>query len=306
MKREDFFETLGDIDETFISEAREMSAKAVKVKKSSWVKCFAVAACLLLAAGTVVTFSWVTVRGKESDSGDILLALFNQERTHGDDWLSLSTVTYRDAYYEVICMSHTEALDRHGLPHTITADMVGEKVAEVSLDGVETFTFYQYAPYNGVKQSAVYIAEHVEKESGEKTYTFALFCNYIHDDPNRYDTAQKMFAVIGVYAAEDIAQVEVGDAVLKSEKDIKRFYDALCTADPVGEDGYQYDVFFKMTEQQQQEFSIELADTAQEIKITTQHGFRACNLTYEPKINYVDWACNHYRLNSEWGVKSGE
>lgn len=300
MKREDFFETFGDIDETFISEAGEPFAKAVKPVRPRWTKRVAAAACLLLAAGAVVTFSWVTVRGKGSDSGDIMLALFDQDKTHGDDWLTLSTVTYRGAYYEVICMSYTDELDQHGLPHTITADMVGEKVAEVSLDGVEPFTFYQYTPYDGVKQSAVYIAEHVEQENGEKTYTFALFCNYIHNDPNRYDTAQKVFAVIGVYAAEDIAQVEVGDTVLKSNRDIKRFYDALCNAEPMGEDGYQYNVFFKMTEQQQQEFSVELADTAQEIKITTKHGFRACGLTYEPKINYVDWACNHYRLNDEF------
>lgn len=299
MKREDFFETLGDIDEEFISEAGEMSAKAVKVKKSSWVKRFAVAACLLLAAGTVVTFSWVTVRGKESDSGDILLALFDREKTHGDDLLSLSHVTYRGAYYEVICMSHTEALDRHGLPHTITADMVGEKVADVSLDGGESFTFYQYTPYDGVKQSAVYIAEHVEEESGEKTYTFALFCNYIHNDTGRYDTAQKMFAVIGVYAAEDITQVEIGDRVLDSAQEVARFYELLCHADPMGEDGYQFNVFFKMTEQQQQDFGIELADTAEEIKITTKHGFRACGLTYEPKINYIQWGTSHYRLNDK-------
>lgn len=299
MKREDFFDVLGDIDEKFITEARETPAKAVKAVRPYWAKRLVTAACLLLAVGAVVTFSWVTVRGKGSGSGDIMLALFDRDKTHGDDWLALSTVTYRGAYYEVIGMSYTDELDQHDLPHTITADMVGEKVADVSLDGGEPFTFYQYAPYDGIRQSAVYIAEHVEQENGEKTYTFALFCNYIHNDPSRYDTAQKMFAVIGVYSAEDIAQVEVGDTVLKSKKDIKQFYDALCNAEAMGEEGYQFNVFFKMTEQQQQDFSIELADTAREIKITTKHGFRACGLTYEPKINYVEWACNHYRLNDK-------
>lgn len=300
MKSEDFFDVLGDIDDTFIAEAQEPSTKTAP---PHWGKRAVAAACLLLAVGAVVTFSWVVAHRKVGEEQDGILAPFNRDKNNGDDWTAIDPVTYRGAYYEVIDMAYTDTLDRHQLPHAITADMVGEKVADVITDAGDGFTFYQYTSYGGIQQSAVYIAEHVEEESGEKTYTFALFCNYIHNDPSRYDTAQKMFAVIGVHAAEDITQVEVGDTVLDSKEDIMRFYDLLCNADAMGEDSYQDNVFFKMTEKQQQDFCIELADTAKEVKITTKHGFRACGLTYEPKINYMEWACNHYRLNEAWNVE---
>lgn len=291
MKSEELYEVLGDIDETFIAEAREPS---VRVTRPHWAKRVIAAACLLLAAGAAVTFVLTAAHGKGED---VILALFDRDKNDGEDWLTaLDTVTYRGAYYEVIGMSNTDTLDQHQLPHTITADMVGDKVAEVRSDGGDGFTFYQYTPYDGIRQTAVYIAAHGEKD---KTYSFALFCNYIRNDPSRYDTAQKMFAVIGVDSAEDITCVEIGDTVLDSEREITRFYDLLCNADAMGEDGYQYNIFDKMTEKQQQDFCIELADTAMEIKITTRHGFRACGLTYEPKINYVYWSLNHYRLSEE-------
>lgn len=287
MTREDLFAVLGDIDDAFIMEARKASVRYTPVR-NVLRGAAAVCALVLVCVGAVWGIRVWTEKGIDAVGTDGLPLLSWKKNT--GDYLTLPVVEYRGAYYEILNMSDTAALDRRGLPHTITGRMVGEQVAQVRSDGGDAFTLYEYADYNGVNQMAVYIAS--RDDGVRQTYSFAIFCNYIHRNPALYDTAQKMFAVIGVYSDEDITQVQVGDTVV----DAGRFYDLLCGADVKGEDGYQEDVFSKMTEEQQQAFSIELADTAMEVSITTKHGFRACGLTYEPKIRYVDWACNHYRL----------
>lgn len=289
MKNEQFFDVLGDIDMSFIAEARENtnSYSAKSIVRRSAVACAAV----LVLFGTVWgLYSYIeTQRSKSIDSNSFLPSfIWDDDENQAP---SLIIIEYNGAYYEAINMSNRELLDRYNLPHKITEEMVGDRVAELRSDSGERFTFYQYAPYRAVYQNAVYVA------SNGDFYTFVIFCNYIRSDTSICDTAQEMFAIMGVYCSDDISCVEIGDSVLDSKKDIKRFYDLLCNSEAMGEDGYQRDVFSGMSEQKQQELCIELADTAMEIKITAKYGFRECWLTYEPKINYVEWSLNHYKLS---------
>lgn len=295
MKNEQFFDVLGDIDDKFIAEARENAGKHNPTKNVVRGIAVACAAVLAFSCALWVLHSYIEVNQLQSSDGvegDSVLPLFAWNKKKNQVPI-LIIIEYNGAYYEPLNMSDGKSLDRYNLPHKITEDMVGERVAELSSDSGEHFTFYEYTPYDGVNQKAVYIA------SNGNFYTFALFCNYIryNNDTNLYDTAQEMFAVMGVYSEEDISRVEIGGSVLDSNEDIERFYDLLCNAEAMGEDSYQRDVFSGMSEQRQQKFCIELADTALEIKITAKHGFRECRLTYEPKINYVDWALNHYKLS---------
>lgn len=279
---------LGDIDDTFIMEARKASVRYTPVRN---VLRGAAAACalVLVCVGAVWGIRTWRAKGTDAVGTDALPLLSWQENT--GEYVTLPVVTYRGAYYEILNMSDTAALDRHGLPHAITGKMVGEQVVQVRSDGGDAFTLYEYADYSGVNQMAVLIAAR-GGQNNDKNYSYAIFCNFIRQNTALCDTAQKMFGIIGVYGPEDITRVQVGDTVV----DAKRFYDLLCGADAKGEDGYQYDVFFKMDEKQQQALCMELADTAQDVRITTKHGFCACGLTYGPKIGYVDWACNHYKL----------
>jgi hypothetical protein len=95
--------------------------------------------------------------------------------------------------------------------------------------------------------------------------------------------------------------VEVGKRQLTSGE-ITRFYDLLCGAQAMGEDGYQRAVFGGLSEREQQALSIELADSAVELRIGVRGGFYACGLTYEPDIGWIDWATNHYRLSESLPV----
>ena len=293
MKNEQFFDVLGDIDDKFIAEARRNSGKLTYVRRVVRKTAVACAAVLALVGVIWGMNSYIeTRRLKSSDNtdADSALSLFtwNEGKNQAP---RLVVIEYSGAYYEAMNMSNCKSLDKYNLPHKITEEMVGERVAELSSDSGEHFTFYRYAPYDGVNQKAVYVA------SNDNFYTFAIFCNYARIDTSLYDTAQEMFAIMGVYCAEDISCVEIGNSVLSSREDIERFYDLLCGAEAMGEDGYQRSVFSGMTELRQQEFCTELADTAMEIRITARHGFRECMLMYEPKINYVRWSINHYKLS---------
>jgi len=66
MRKEEFCELLGDIDEKHIAEAR----KPAKVKKTVWTKVCAAAACLgIIVAGTLIWKERVTVPGGGVDAG---------------------------------------------------------------------------------------------------------------------------------------------------------------------------------------------------------------------------------------------
>lgn len=295
MTREELFDVLGDMDDTFIMEARKETVYHAPMR--NMLRGVA-AACALVLVSVGAVWGIRTWSGTGADAvGTDTLPLLSWKGNTGE-FVTRPVVTYGGAYYEILNMGDKASPDRYGLPDKITSDMVGEQMTEVRADSGDVFTLYQYTAYADVNQMAVYIASRDGAgEKGKKTYSFALFCNYLRENTALYDTAQKMFGIIGVYGADDITRVEIGDSVLDSREDIGRFYDLLCTSDAMGEDGYQDNVFFKMSEKQQQALSIELADTAMEVCITTKHGFRACGLTYEPKIQYVGWACNHYRLS---------
>ena len=295
MTREELFDVLGDMDDTFIMEARK--GTVYHAPKGNMLRGIA-AACALVLVSVGAVWGIRTWSGTGADAvGTDTLPLLSWKGNTGE-FVTRPVVTYGGAYYEILNMGDKASPDRYGLPDKITSDMVGEQMTEVRADSGDVFTLYQYTAYADVNQMAVYIASRDGAgEKGKKTYSFALFCNYLRENTALYDTAQKMFGIIGVYGADDITRVEIGDSVLDSQEDIRRFYDLLCTSDAMGEDGYQDNVFFKMPEKAQQALAIELADTAMEMRITTAHGFRACGLTYEPKIQYVGWACNHYRLS---------
>lgn len=290
MKKEDFFEVLGELDDDIVSGAKTPVKGDAnrKARGPGWLKWGAVAACLAVVLAVGVPY----ISELKGGPGQ------------GDPVPPLKIIEYEGAYYESIDMTNTELLDTYRLPHEITADMVGRPLG-TGLDGSGRQTeriMYQYLPYadivtvtgglnQGRAQRAVYVVEEGEG------YSFALFCNFIHLDSNTHEEASELFAVYGVDEAEDIASITIGGETVSDSARIQEIFDNLYYSHSMGNDDYQ-DTFFKgMSEEDQQALSIELADSMIEMKITTTNGVVINNLNYYPTIHYVDWALNYYRLN---------
>lgn len=294
MKKEDFFEVLGELDDDIVSGAKTPAKGNAngKIRRSGWLKWGAAAACL--AVVLVVGVPYISdICGLKGGPGQ------------GDPVPPLKIIEYEGAYYESIDMANTEILDTYHLPCEITEDMVGDPLG-TGLDGSgkqTERTMYQYVPYADIvtvtgglnqerAQRAVYVVEEGEG------YSFALFCNFIHLDSNTHEEASELFAVYGVDEAEDIAGIAIGGETASDSARIQEIFDNLYHSHSMGNDDYQ-DTFFKgMSEEDQQALSVDLADSMIKIKIITTNGVVINNLNYYPTINYVYWALNYYQLNA--------
>lgn len=290
MRKEEFFEVLGELDAGLVAEAKAPASEGAdgKIRARGRLKWGAAAACLaVLLAAAIPYFPGVYVQ-KGSPVQD-------------DPLPPLDLIEYDGAYYEAIDMRHT---GRYYLPREITADMVGSPLGTGLGDsGRQTErTMYQYLPYADIvtgtagleperAQRAVYVVE-----AGEG-YSFALFCNFIHHDSNAYEEARELFAVYGVDEAEDIASVTIGGKTVSDSARIQEIFDNLYHSRAMGSDDYQ-DTFFKgMSEEDQQALSTELADSMVKLSIRTTDGIAIHNLRYYPTIHCVSWALNYYQLD---------
>lgn len=293
MRKEEFFEILGELDGGLVGEAKASVSEDAggKLRARGWFKWGAAAACLaVLLAAAIPYFS--DIYGQKNDPAQ------------DDPAPLLDIIEYDGAYYEAVDMTNTKLLDTYHLPHEITADMVGGPLG-TGLDGSGRQTermMYQYLPYADIvavtagldqerAQRAVYVVE-----AGEG-YSFALFCNFIHLDSNVHEEASELFAVYGVDEAEDIASITIGGETVSDSAKIQEIFDNLSHSRSMGNDDYQ-DTFFKgMSEEDQQALSIELADSMMELHITTTDGIAINHLCCYPTINCVFWALNYYQLN---------
>lgn len=120
MKEEKLFETIADIDEKYVAEARE---KAKQVKTYPWMKWAAMAACLcIVAVGILVIPKLKTPEDtktpyakEESAPVSATITLYNNER-----YIALVT---------------PDAVVSAGLPEEITDNIVGEHLAYLELNG---------------------------------------------------------------------------------------------------------------------------------------------------------------------------
>lgn len=279
MKKETFCEILSDVNETYVLEARKAPKKACSHR---WM---ALAACLCILLAVAIPYAgnvFGRKGGVEVPLGEMLF--------------------FNGAYYEILDMTDTETLDRYALPHEITPEMIGRSLGAASYESnKEKAEFYQYVPYaeitvtepNGDRRSqrAVYIA------STENGYSFALFCNFYRFDSNTCTEAREMFVVYGIDEAADIAAIEIGEETLTAPAAIRGIYDAINGSMCFGNDDFQELVFGGLSEAEQQELSLTLAETMIPLRITTTEGVVTNELRYYPAIGYIFWSLNYYQLS---------
>lgn len=303
MKAEDFFEILGELDDGFVVRANQFRGQP---RQNSWKGLAAAAACLLMMAGAIMPFALAAGRGEcvlsllpwehdkcaapveDGDTDSLLPPLVWDEQ--GTGMLSpdsLQLIEFNGAYYEGLNMADTALLDTFNLPHRICENDLLGKAAEVVSDGGKAVTVYAYMP----DQEAVYIAE------CEGKYTFAVFCNRVREDLTLYDTAEELFAIYGIHRAEDIQCVEIGERKLTSGSEIAAFYNAMCSAQGMGNAAWNTVIFNGLSEKESANLCVNLADTMQEIRMTSTRGLKANGAQYYPTIRYVEWAINYYALS---------
>jgi len=270
VKEKRILNVLGQVDEKYIVEATPVKRKA---KKSGLVKWGAIAACLALVLAIGIPYLSDVIENK-GGPGQI------------DPLRPLGAIEFNGAYYEIVKTSNTEKLDDYNLPHEITSEMVGVKLGSgLDADGKQTKTeFYLYAPYakvstteaNGEQRSqrAVFIA------SDGSEYSFALFCGFISYGEGTNYEAKEMFAVYGVYGAEDISVIEIGNKELTDPGEIKEIVDAFYNASPNRNQKYQKEV-----------------DGVADVKIITKEGLAIRGIQYSAETSSVYWGLTVYKLS---------
>lgn len=285
MKQERILYAMGSINDKLIFDAMNDGKPA----KKAWVRRLSVAACLalVLAVGVPYVADVVAHKGGHIDV----------------DLDVITLIAFGGAYYEVIDTTDTKALDRFGLPHEITPDMIGASLGSgEDSNGDRIGAFYRYVPYDHIltvlpngdtrPATAVYIYE----DDGE--YAFALFCNYLSFDGNTHQEASEMFAVYGIDEAEDIASIEIGGKKVTDREIIRAIYETVISSRSMGGDDFDKTIFKGKNEQERTALSWEIADSTVGMRIETVEGLVTGELRYHTSIGYVSWALNYYRLDA--------
>lgn len=278
MKEEKIFESIADIDERYVAEARTKSARK---KQPVWIKWVAAAACFALVVAVGIPIINDFTQGSDKDIVDSILM-----------------IEYDNAYYEVI-ENNPKFLERKGIKTDISNDVAGSHItylkkekpeAEhsdyiVSVEETNT-ELLEYAPAN---QKAVRIFR-----DGDKYYA-AVFCNYLIDDTESLPF-DEVFKVYGISKAEDIKSIVSvktdnmykanGIAVTDSDL-IVSFYNEIINLEPYSEDEFDKAQFTYEDENKADEYHRKFADDANDFMIETVDGLRFI-IRYFPTCDWVD------------------
>ena len=270
MRKEEFCEIFGDINEKYIKEARTHK----KDKKIAWLKWGAMAACLTLLVATGIS-------------------LINELTKSQDDTRSTDLVLleYENAYYEVI-ENYPQALERAGIATEITADVTGEHIAYLQKEHPEN----QYSNYIAVQMEtdielleyapAPYKTVRVLRDGDN--YFAVLFCNYLIPNEDNLPF-REVFAVNGVSNTEDIMSItptKANDAWKKAGEtitdrtQISSFFHEILALEAYSEHDYDRIVFSHVDEADAGKYYAEYGKDARNIMVENADGLRFTILYY--------------------------
>lgn len=280
MTREEMFILLGEAEDGYVYRVRE------EKRKNRWGKWGALAACaaLVLLAGRLLL-------------------------PHGgwqkDPSRPYNVLEFSGAYYEILSPEEgedREILGAYQLPLTIPEEAVGADLGR-GKDGQGKWSkevFHQYLPYAQVTtklpngdiryQQAVYVVER------EGTYAYALFCNYLRFDGNSHEEIGEIFAVYGIDGAEDIHSVMFNGREITDRGEIERLFGIISAGQAMGNEDYQHLIYGGLSEEEQQNLTVTLADSAIELHMTTTAGLVTGKMSYMPSIGFLSMKLNYYLL----------
>ncbi len=209
MNAEKFSEALGEISDRYVSEAITYRKKS---SRKSLVKWASIAACL-----AIIIFAAPILNRISSVNEDP----FEQELI----------IEFNDKIYSVVSSSESAAYENYNLEESITADMLGEYLTEVTIqvdnDGnKETFKLYRYinSPLTEYNWFPRLIAV-----SGDGTYYHALIGSNFNAEEQ---TAEEVLSVYGISSAESIISIENEEGTKIDDRQfIESFYEGLFTSE---------------------------------------------------------------------------
>lgn len=292
MKNEKLLKAIGKIDDNLIYNTVN---NAPKKKRPVWMKLSAMAACLCLVAALGVVLS--------------------KSKGAQDPVRQVVVLAHNGCCYEAVDIP--AALERYGMPTTITEELTGEHVAYFKSDGIAGYDptplatdieLYDYAiaPCRGV-----YILR-----DGDHWYA-ALFVGF--DDFGSSNTNVELIELYKVYNIQSsadiasIAKIEIPplsnsrinhDKVIGTpvtdKQEIKNFYEITAALDSYGSDDYQKLAFGDVPEENAQEAYNKAREGKYTLRIETVHGLRFFIRIYpESKWVYGDGTDSYYQINDE-------
>lgn len=294
MKEEKIFESIADIDEIYVAEARTNTAKR---KHPVWMNGIAMVACLALVVTT--GFALINHFEPKVDLPETEIVDIN--------WL----IEYDNAYYEIV-QYNPEFLERKGIETDISRECAGNHIAYLKKEYPEAeysdyvvsqeetdMELLEYAPAN---QKAVRVFR-----EGEQYYA-AVFCNYLIADTESL-SFEEAFKVYGITKPEDIKSIVSvktdneykanGSAVIDKAL-MASFYDEILMLEKFSEDEFDKAQFTYEDENKADEYHTQFADDRNDIMIETAEGLRFI-ISYYPTYDWVDvsLAQTYYKMSLE-------
>ena len=261
MKKDSINRVIGGIDDDIIEMAENKSS--IKSNKHFWIRWVAVAACFCLAVGIAVPHLIDTFRNKTGPDSPVK---------------EIAALEFNGAYYEATDIP--EALERYGLPTTITENMAGNHLSYLESNGSAGYkvsvakTDIELLEYVPAPCRGVYIIR-----DGNK-YFAALFCNIISLDGNTNSDIATLYQYYGIFSAEDIVSITevdrnrdkvIGNAITE-KSEIAAFFDFSNALTSYGNDDFQKIVFDIIPGDQQEKAHTDFANDLRVIRIETKDG----------------------------------
>lgn len=288
MKEEKIFDSIADINEKYVAEAR---TNIVKKTHSVWIKWVAAAACFALVVAAGIPLINNITKGPDNEIVDSVLL-----------------VQYDNAYYEII-ENNPKFLERKGIVTDISKEVAGKHITYLKKESEAKRSDYivseeetnmelmEYAPAN---QKAVRILR-----DGNKYYA-AVFCSYLIEDAESlpFDEA---FKVYGISKAEDIKSIvsvktdneyKANGAVVTDCDLIASFYNEIITLEKYGEDEFDKTQFTYDDENKADEYHGKFADDRNDFMIENADGLRFI-ISYYPTYDWVNASLTqtYYKLS---------
>lgn len=296
MKKETFFEVLGDLDEDLVLEAGSAGSAAAPTPRRGWVKWCAAAACLALAVAAAAPLLRATQDKLPTQIGQVIL--------------------FDGAMYEV-CQDR-QILGRLGIDRDITRADAGEAVAYLKKRTPDARA--QYVEAEGPTDIVLYAydqapcgAVYVIGDRGR--YDAAVFCNFLLSDDDAAPL-ERLYQLYGVERASDIASLSlvddsfeknvVGPRVADSGA-VARFYRATLALRGYDQSTY-HDLNYGQRHFQTEEELLEAYKQTESHRLTlmveTAAGLRFC-LKYDPIDAWLssDQTLSYYKATqdlSDW------
>lgn len=260
MKDYEILDAVGGIDPAFVNDAAKQPVKKKPAFRFQW----AAAVCALLAM--VLIIPAVLRKGGTPSYDDGYQAL-----------APLRLLKFNGMLYEAV--EEPAFLKQHGLPETVSEDMVGPHLSWLILEN-DTYqesaaeTDIELLAYTKAEGRSVYILHEND------TYTFMLFCNILAYDSNTCSPFETLYAVYGINSADDLVSIAETDwnrnktigKMITDRSEIETFYEASLKLEPYGNDDFQAQMFDGIEEEKQTQIHSEFADDCRAVRLETADG----------------------------------